>query len=194
MDFCAGIGAGRLGLENNGLSCVGFSEIDKIVVAVGPGSFTGIRTGVSFAQGISTARESLLYGLDVISARFALLLPNLSAGVYCATLRANKSEFFFRSFVVSGDNSLGEISEIGVVEEGELDTKFDPATLIDLDSLDLEQRCSVGMVTAWYDENFAEKRLFQQSCPATPLELLYVKPVHALTIAERQARAQDNNR
>src|SRR3989338_9769103 len=29
MDFCAGIGAGRLGLEKSGLSCVGFSEIDK---------------------------------------------------------------------------------------------------------------------------------------------------------------------
>lgn len=29
MDFCAGIGAGRLGLEKNGLSCVGFFEIDK---------------------------------------------------------------------------------------------------------------------------------------------------------------------
>jgi DNA (cytosine-5)-methyltransferase 1 len=29
MDFCAGIGAGRLGLQNLGLNCVGFSEIDK---------------------------------------------------------------------------------------------------------------------------------------------------------------------
>ncbi|MBU1044774.1 MAG: DNA (cytosine-5-)-methyltransferase [Candidatus Omnitrophica bacterium] len=29
IDFCAGIGAGRLGLEKNGLQCVGFSEIDK---------------------------------------------------------------------------------------------------------------------------------------------------------------------
>ena len=29
MDFCAGIGAGRLGLEQIGLSCVGFSEIDR---------------------------------------------------------------------------------------------------------------------------------------------------------------------
>src|SRR3989338_9380535 len=28
IDFCAGIGAGRLGLEKNGLECVGFSEID----------------------------------------------------------------------------------------------------------------------------------------------------------------------
>ncbi|HRY52282.1 MAG TPA: DNA (cytosine-5-)-methyltransferase [Candidatus Portnoybacteria bacterium] len=29
IDFCAGIGAGRLGLQKLGLSCVGFSEIDK---------------------------------------------------------------------------------------------------------------------------------------------------------------------
>ncbi len=29
IDFCAGIGAGRLGLEKNGLECVGFSEISK---------------------------------------------------------------------------------------------------------------------------------------------------------------------
>jgi len=29
MDYCAGIGAGRLGLEKNGLECVGFSEIDR---------------------------------------------------------------------------------------------------------------------------------------------------------------------
>ncbi len=29
MDFCAGIGGGRIGLENVGLTCLGFSEIDK---------------------------------------------------------------------------------------------------------------------------------------------------------------------
>lgn len=29
IDFCSGIGAGRIGLEKNGMECVGFSEIDK---------------------------------------------------------------------------------------------------------------------------------------------------------------------
>ncbi|HDQ22423.1 MAG TPA: DNA (cytosine-5-)-methyltransferase [Candidatus Uhrbacteria bacterium] len=29
IDFCAGIGGGRIGLENLGMQCVGFSEIDK---------------------------------------------------------------------------------------------------------------------------------------------------------------------
>ena len=29
MDFCAGVGGGRLALDNLGMQCVGFSEIDK---------------------------------------------------------------------------------------------------------------------------------------------------------------------
>ncbi|STO99981.1 cytosine DNA methylase [Helicobacter canadensis] len=29
IDFCSGIGGGRLGLELNGFKCLGFSEIDK---------------------------------------------------------------------------------------------------------------------------------------------------------------------
>ena len=29
MDFCAGIGGGRIGLENLGMQCLGFSEIDR---------------------------------------------------------------------------------------------------------------------------------------------------------------------
>ena len=29
VDFCAGIGDGRIGLENLGMRCVGFSEIDR---------------------------------------------------------------------------------------------------------------------------------------------------------------------
>lgn len=32
FDFCAGIGGGRLGLELNGLKCLGFSEIDRTAI------------------------------------------------------------------------------------------------------------------------------------------------------------------
>ena len=30
IDFCAGIGGGRLGLTNNNLECIGYSEIDSL--------------------------------------------------------------------------------------------------------------------------------------------------------------------
>jgi len=29
IDFCSGIGGGRIGLESLGMNCLGFSEIDK---------------------------------------------------------------------------------------------------------------------------------------------------------------------
>lgn len=29
LDFCSGIGGGRIGLENLGMTCLGFSEIDR---------------------------------------------------------------------------------------------------------------------------------------------------------------------
>jgi DNA (cytosine-5)-methyltransferase 1 len=32
IDFCAGIGGGRIGLENLGMECVGFSEIDRFSI------------------------------------------------------------------------------------------------------------------------------------------------------------------
>ncbi len=32
MDFCSGIGGGRLGLEKNGLKCIGYSEISENAV------------------------------------------------------------------------------------------------------------------------------------------------------------------
>lgn len=170
-----------------------FAALERIIIAVGPGSFTGIRTGVSFAQGIATARQCPLLGLDVISARFALLLPSLTPKRYVATLRANKSEFFYRSFVLNQDHSLGDISEIAVVAEEDLRTSFPADCLLELDSLELEQDCAKGMLNAWCNEEFTKKPLFQHPCANTPLELLYVKPVHALTIAQRQARAENQS-
>lgn len=32
IDFCSGIGGGRLGLESCGFKCLGFSEIDKSAI------------------------------------------------------------------------------------------------------------------------------------------------------------------
>ncbi len=33
FDFCSGIGAGRLGLEQSGLKCVGYSDTSRLSVA-----------------------------------------------------------------------------------------------------------------------------------------------------------------
>jgi len=48
------------------------ADIDRIAVCIGPGSFTGIRTGIAAALGLSRATNSMLFGysgFDVALAR-----------------------------------------------------------------------------------------------------------------------------
>lgn len=57
-------------LNNTG---IGIKEIDTFLVAVGPGSFTGIRIGFSFLAGLVLGLNKKLYGITSLDA-FALCL------------------------------------------------------------------------------------------------------------------------
>ncbi|PZO05647.1 MAG: tRNA (adenosine(37)-N6)-threonylcarbamoyltransferase complex dimerization subunit type 1 TsaB [Alphaproteobacteria bacterium] len=46
----------------------GFSAIDRIGVTVGPGSFTGLRVGLAFAQGLGAALDRPVVGLSSLDA------------------------------------------------------------------------------------------------------------------------------
>ena len=45
-----------------------FSEIDRIAVTTGPGSFTGLRVGISAARGIALATDKPAMGLSTLAA------------------------------------------------------------------------------------------------------------------------------
>ena len=78
------------------LSKLSFDDISEICVSIGPGSFTGIRTGVSFAQGIRQALGIKLFGLDCVTSLFFLTDQMNTPGKSEALLRANSKEFFHR--------------------------------------------------------------------------------------------------
>lgn len=46
-----------------------YSKIDCIAIATGPGSFTGVRAGLSAAQGISLVTQKPLYGVSTLEAQ-----------------------------------------------------------------------------------------------------------------------------
>jgi tRNA threonylcarbamoyl adenosine modification protein YeaZ len=57
----------------------GFSALDRIVVTVGPGSYTGIRVGVSAARAVALATGKPAIGVATLS---ALAAPLIAAGEY----------------------------------------------------------------------------------------------------------------
>ena len=68
------------------------SELEQVVVTTGPGSFTGIRIGISFAQGLSLSLGIPLLPVCSLLADGYLVLPEAERVL---TLRdARKGEFF----------------------------------------------------------------------------------------------------
>jgi tRNA threonylcarbamoyladenosine biosynthesis protein TsaB len=47
---------------------VAFSDLNRIAVVVGPGSFTGVRVGVAFARGLALALEASAVGVSSLEA------------------------------------------------------------------------------------------------------------------------------
>jgi tRNA threonylcarbamoyladenosine biosynthesis protein TsaB len=62
-------------------------EIESVVVGVGPGSYNGIRSAISVAWGIATAREIPLVGISS--------LLGLEEGSYCAIGDARRGQYYF---------------------------------------------------------------------------------------------------
>jgi tRNA threonylcarbamoyladenosine biosynthesis protein TsaB len=54
-----------------------FSDIDRIAVTIGPGSFTGVRVGIAAARGIALAASKPAIGLTTLAAFTA---PHVAAG------------------------------------------------------------------------------------------------------------------
>ncbi|MEQ1618144.1 MAG: tRNA (adenosine(37)-N6)-threonylcarbamoyltransferase complex dimerization subunit type 1 TsaB [Terricaulis sp.] len=62
---------------------VEFSEIDRIVVTTGPGSFTGVRVGLSFARALALALAKPCVGVSTLE---ALALQEGEAGLRAALI------------------------------------------------------------------------------------------------------------
>lgn len=58
-----------------------FADVEKIVVTIGPGSFTGLRVGLAFAKGVQLATGAPLAGVGTLEALAASVEGGAAAGV-----------------------------------------------------------------------------------------------------------------
>jgi tRNA threonylcarbamoyladenosine biosynthesis protein TsaB len=74
---------------------------DAVAVAIGPGSFTGLRIALSFAKGLAFATGLRIVGVPTLDA-FALATPPWT-GVLCAALDARKQEIYAALYAREGE-------------------------------------------------------------------------------------------
>lgn len=80
------------------------NDITALAVSIGPGSFTGLRIGLSTAKGLALARTIPVMAvptLDGIAEAFRREPKNEKSGTFCAMIDAKRSEAYFAFYVIS---------------------------------------------------------------------------------------------
>ena len=79
------------------------AQVDRLAVVTGPGSFTGLRIGLSFAKGLHAAIGVAMVSIDALR---LLALPRLkSAGRVCSMIDARRGEVYAAVYERAGDAS-----------------------------------------------------------------------------------------
>jgi tRNA threonylcarbamoyladenosine biosynthesis protein TsaB len=86
---------------------LGFGDLDKIAVGVGPGSFTGIRIALAAARGIGLAAGIPVVGIDSFNAVAATISHDLLAGRSLLVVIDSKREEIFGQYFDSALDRLG---------------------------------------------------------------------------------------
>ena len=94
------------------------SDIDRIAVTIGPGSFAGIRVGVAFARGLGLALKVPVVGVSGLYAMAAPLARQSGANVM-ATIDAKRERIW--TIIVAPDGTiLADPAELTAAEAAEL--------------------------------------------------------------------------
>jgi tRNA threonylcarbamoyl adenosine modification protein YeaZ len=75
-----------------------FSDLDRVAVTVGPGSFTGLRVGVSAARGIALAAGKPAVGITTLAAFAAPALIVAQGVPVLAVIDARNNQVYVQSF------------------------------------------------------------------------------------------------
>ncbi|MDP8228131.1 MAG: tRNA (adenosine(37)-N6)-threonylcarbamoyltransferase complex dimerization subunit type 1 TsaB [Candidatus Electryoneaceae bacterium] len=95
------------------LDCLSHKDIELVAVSIGPGSFTGLRVGLSYAKGFAIAVNAPVIPVETLSAlahQLSLQFCNNSETIFCPLIVARKGEAFGQLFAMT-DSRIEPITE-----------------------------------------------------------------------------------
>ncbi len=95
-----------------------FSRLDAVAVSMGPGSYTGLRIGVSTAKGICYALDKPLIAINTLQSMAAGMLPAMAPSLdvlYCPMIDARRMEVYNALYDI-GLNTIRE-TQAEIIDE-----------------------------------------------------------------------------
>lgn len=97
---------------------VSAGELDLVATGSGPGSFTGLRIGLSFARGLAFPGGVPVIGVPVLDMIAAAVPPADSTSTFCcAIIHARRNDYYYRLFSGNPPEPLGPptVGELGTL-------------------------------------------------------------------------------
>jgi tRNA threonylcarbamoyladenosine biosynthesis protein TsaB len=94
---------------------IAFASLDRIAATTGPGSFTGLRVGLSAARGIALAANKPVVGLTTLAAYAAPVVGQNREQPVISAIDARHDHVYFQ--VVSGDGGSLIAPRVAPIEE-----------------------------------------------------------------------------
>ena len=107
---------------------IAFASFDRIAVTTGPGSFTGLRVGLSAARGIALAADKPVVGLTTLTAYAAPVVSENAEQPVISAIDARHDQVYFQ--VVSGDGSSLIRPRVAPIEQALRASRFGAPHLV----------------------------------------------------------------
>ena len=109
IDFC---------LKN---SNIGMDEVDVLAISAGPGSFTGVRIGISTIKGLAFGNENVrCVPVSALESLCENVSDEQKGTVICACMDARRNQFYNALFSANGKGNIKRLCEDRAVSSEEL--------------------------------------------------------------------------
>jgi tRNA threonylcarbamoyladenosine biosynthesis protein TsaB len=104
-------------------------QIEVIAVGLGPGSYTGIRTAISLAQGWQLARGVKLLGISSVEAVAAQARAEKILGRVSVVIDAQRNEFYLAAYEIAPDG-WREIAPLKILSRVEVQSQAEAGDIL----------------------------------------------------------------